>query len=81
MFHLEVSGLCVCLLGWWFVNVDEEQGWVPGAYLEPADGSSDEPNEQLVEGQGTFSLNKLRQSEPQESQISQKEVHRKECTV
>lgn len=25
--------------GWWFVNMDEEQGWVPASYLEPEDGS------------------------------------------
>ena len=30
-------------VGWWFVNVDEEQGWVPAAYLESEDGSVDEP--------------------------------------
>ncbi|PFX21799.1 SH3 and PX domain-containing protein 2A-like isoform X2 [Stylophora pistillata] len=34
--------------GWWFVNVDEEQGWVPAAYLEREDGSSDEATNQLV---------------------------------
>ncbi|KAK3749617.1 hypothetical protein QZH41_012955 [Actinostola sp. cb2023] len=28
--------------GWWFVNVDEEQGWVPAAYLEPVDGEPDD---------------------------------------
>lgn len=28
--------------GWWFVNVDEEQGWVPAAYLEREDGTTDE---------------------------------------
>ncbi|XP_031561245.1 SH3 and PX domain-containing protein 2A-like [Actinia tenebrosa] len=28
--------------GWWFVNLDEEQGWVPAAYLEPLDGPSDD---------------------------------------
>ncbi|XP_032227901.2 SH3 and PX domain-containing protein 2B [Nematostella vectensis] len=28
--------------GWWFVNLDEEQGWVPAAYLESVDGHSDD---------------------------------------
>ena len=23
--------------GWWFVNVDDAQGWVPATYLEPLD--------------------------------------------
>ncbi|ESO90285.1 hypothetical protein LOTGIDRAFT_82338, partial [Lottia gigantea] len=26
--------------GWWFVNSDDAQGWVPSTYLEPADGST-----------------------------------------
>ena len=46
-------------LGWWFVNVDEEQGWVPGAYLEPADGSED-VNERIPEGQGWDSIDTVR---------------------
>ena len=33
---------CYFILGWWFVNVDEEQGWVPAAYLESEDGNTDE---------------------------------------
>lgn len=32
----------IFFLGWWFVNVDEEQGWVPAAYLEREDGTADE---------------------------------------
>lgn len=27
--------------GWWFVNMDEEQGWLPASYLEPEDGSAE----------------------------------------
>lgn len=38
--------------GWWFVNVDEEQGWVPAAYLEREDGSLDESANQLVNESG-----------------------------
>lgn len=32
--------------GWWFVNVDEEQGWVPAAYLEREDGTTEEVTNQ-----------------------------------
>ena len=39
--YLHNPYLC-CFLGWWFVNVDEEQGWVPAAYLEREDGTTDE---------------------------------------
>lgn len=38
--------LLCCLLGWWFVNVDEEQGWVPAAYLEKEDGTTEEVTSQ-----------------------------------
>lgn len=38
--------LLCCLLGWWFVNVDEEQGWVPAAYLEREDGTTEEVTNQ-----------------------------------
>ncbi|XP_065648541.1 SH3 and PX domain-containing protein 2A isoform X3 [Hydra vulgaris] len=27
--------------GWWFVSLEDEQGWVPGSYLEPVSGSKD----------------------------------------
>ncbi|KAL9983258.1 hypothetical protein ACROYT_G005404 [Oculina patagonica] len=38
--------------GWWFVNVDEEQGWVPAAYLENEDGDTDEfKNQPLQSGE------------------------------
>ena len=30
----------LAVLGWWFVNVEDEQGWVPASYLEPAEGGS-----------------------------------------
>lgn len=23
--------------GWWFVNIDDAQGWLPATYLEPLD--------------------------------------------
>ncbi|XP_070211989.1 SH3 and PX domain-containing protein 2B-like isoform X2 [Littorina saxatilis] len=26
--------------GWWFVNAEEQQGWVPSTYLEPVDGTA-----------------------------------------
>ena len=25
------------LLGWWFVNIEDQQGWVPATYLEAVD--------------------------------------------
>ena len=28
-------------LGWWFVNSDYDQGWVPSSYLEREDGLSE----------------------------------------
>ncbi len=31
----------VFLLGWWFVNTDYDQGWVPSSYLEREDGSTE----------------------------------------
>ena len=40
------------VVGWWFVNVDEEQGWVPAAYLEREDGTTDDlANQPGVEGE------------------------------
>ena len=50
MIHL--SDDCVAISGWWFVNVDEEQGWVPAAYLESQDGNTDELNNQPLESGG-----------------------------
>ncbi|XP_077866527.1 SH3 and PX domain-containing protein 2B-like, partial [Saccoglossus kowalevskii] len=32
--------------GWWFVSLDEEQGWVPATFLQKCD--NDEPNEDFV---------------------------------
>lgn len=43
VFVLFIDLICsYFILGWWFVNVDEEQGWVPAAYLESEDGNTDE---------------------------------------
>ena len=41
-------------LGWWFVNVDEELGWVPAAYLESMKSDNDEEgqNTKFAPGQG-----------------------------
>ena len=44
----------LCTSGWWFVNVDEELGWVPAAYLEtirPED-EDDSQNTRFAPGQG-----------------------------
>jgi len=43
---------CYFILGWWFVNVDEEQGWVPAAYLESEDGNTNEFENILVSSGG-----------------------------
>jgi len=29
-----ISKICVFLLGWWFVAVEGEQGWVPNSHLD-----------------------------------------------
>ena len=47
-YYSPVFYLCY-LLGWWFVNVDEQQGWVPAAYLEREDGSQDDFADQPCE--------------------------------
>lgn len=43
--NIQCSQLLTCytysLAGWWFVNMDEEQGWLPASYLEPEDGSAE----------------------------------------
>lgn len=40
-------------LGWWFVDLDSELGWVPASYLEPRDGSMDDQVlETFEEGEG-----------------------------
>ncbi|XP_065184888.1 SH3 and PX domain-containing protein 2B-like isoform X1 [Sycon ciliatum] len=38
--------------GWWFVNVEEEQGWVPASYLEPAEGGGQAKEAQTVASKG-----------------------------
>ena len=42
------------LSGWWFVNVEDEQGWVPASYLEPAEGggAAKEAHARAQPGQG-----------------------------
>jgi len=34
--------------GWFFVNIESEQGWVPCSYLEPVDGSKENTVEKCV---------------------------------
>lgn len=38
--------------GWWFVCLEDEQGWVPSSYLEPADGEQDSGKEKVEEDPG-----------------------------
>lgn len=37
--------------GWWFVNVQDEQGWVPGTFLEREDGVKEDTKIRLPPGQ------------------------------
>ena len=53
--HLSLSHDIFCFhTGWWFVRVEEDQGWVPASYLEPADGgiSSSRQVQRLRPGEG-----------------------------
>ena len=39
--------------GWWFVCIEDEQGWAPSSYLEPLEGSSSGEVEEIdVQGRG-----------------------------
>lgn len=44
-----------CDLGWWFVSVQDSQGWAPGTFLTKADGPEDE--EESIAGNSECSLN------------------------
>ncbi|KAK6185845.1 hypothetical protein SNE40_007991 [Patella caerulea] len=37
--------------GWWFVNSEDAQGWVPSTYLEPADGTTESISIKVTPGQ------------------------------
>lgn len=42
------------LIGWWFVHVEEQQGWVPSTYLERRDGSKDLAFQKYRAGEGNI---------------------------
>ena len=40
----EISDIRLCVIesvGWWFVQVEQEQGWAPASYLCPLDEDDD----------------------------------------
>ncbi|XP_050398770.1 SH3 and PX domain-containing protein 2B [Patella vulgata] len=37
--------------GWWFVNSEDAQGWVPSTYLQPADGTTETISIKVTPGQ------------------------------
>lgn len=53
-----VSRLCrmvvVTFSGWWFVHVQDQQGWVPSTYLKRADGGKEELGERARPGEGDW---------------------------
>ncbi|XP_047128263.1 SH3 and PX domain-containing protein 2A isoform X2 [Hydra vulgaris] len=36
-----------CDNGWWFVSIEDEQGWAPGSFLEPLGGTKDVMEESI----------------------------------
>ena len=41
--------------GWWFVCIEDEQGWAPSSYLESLEGSSSGEVEEIdVQGRGNI---------------------------
>ena len=38
--------------GWWFVNVEDHQGWVPSTYLKRKDGATDKNTQRARQGEG-----------------------------
>ncbi|XP_052248971.1 SH3 and PX domain-containing protein 2A-like isoform X2 [Dreissena polymorpha] len=48
---MEVEVVEKTLTGWWFVNVDDEQGWVPSTCLARGDGVKEDTTERLPPGQ------------------------------
>ena len=58
--HLVSGLLCslvvVTLSGWWFVHVQDQQGWVPSTYLKRADGVKEEHSERARPGEGDWLL-------------------------
>lgn len=43
--------------GWWFVSVEDEQGWVPSTCLEREDGVKEETSQRFKPGEGKFGFN------------------------
>lgn len=41
--------------GWWFVSIEDEQGWAPSSYLEPVEGNSGkESNTEILKEEEKF---------------------------
>ena len=43
--------------GWWFVSIEDEQGWAPSSFLEPIDDSKKNDISEVVtieKGKGTY---------------------------
>jgi len=44
------------MTGWWFVSMEEQQGWVPSTFLKRKDGQQETSAKRLLPGRGKNNL-------------------------